>query len=346
MIIKDFNTNLIRLIKVNLMVSLAVLLIAYGRYRFLNEAISSIAAQTRKPDEVIVFTDNREVVQNVLNRYGVEAEIFEEPELSLPATYARVSEVSMADYILPLEDDDIFKPNKVEVLERYCRDYPLIKHAADFIDEESKPTNWIEQPERPILITRENAWYLQLSFPYHVWPSTFAVRTSLLRKYKEILMKLKLHADFIIFVLALMEGNVLYIPDKLTYYRVGSGNSQLISCDRLPKVLCTWNKYAYDDEFLLKYIHDKLIGKLILPTYLSHLLCTYLLNNFYNCEYKHYSHYLQLLSACVKCIIEYFQYLHKHFPLKRMGLAMLSPLLGRETAGKLLRKRLCISINK
>jgi len=323
------------------MTSLAVLLTAYGRYAFLDEAISSIAFQSREPDEVLVFTDNKEIVKNVLDKYGVDAEIYQEPRLSLPATYARVGELSTADYILPLEDDDVFKPNKLEILEKYCKGYSLIKHAANFIDERSRPINWMKQPANPVIITRENAWYLHLSFPYHVWPSTFAVKTSLLRKHGETLMRLKLHTDFIIFVLALMEGNILYIPERLTYYRVGSGHSQLTSCDKLSKVICTWNKYVYDDAFLLRYIHDKNVKKLILPTYFHHLLNAYLLNSIYDCEFKYDVKYFQLITICIKCVVEYFQFLHKSFPLKRMLLAILSPFLSTKNAGKILKKRIC-----
>jgi len=108
------------------MTSLAILLTVYGRYNFLDEAVSSIAFQSREPDEVLVFTDNREIVKKVLDKYGVKAEVYQEPKLSLPVTYARVGEIAAADYILPLEDDDMFKPNKLEILEKYCKDYSLI----------------------------------------------------------------------------------------------------------------------------------------------------------------------------------------------------------------------------
>jgi glycosyltransferase involved in cell wall biosynthesis len=172
------------------MVTLTVAVIAYSRYRFLDEAVKSIAFQTRQPDNVVVFTDNRGLVRKILEKYGVKAEIYQEPHLSLPATYARIGEVAGTEYVLPLEDDDVFKPNKLEAVEKYCKGYPLIKHAADFIDEESRPINVLDnQPANSLVITRENAWSHHLSYPYHAWPSTFAIKTALLRKYKEDLFK-------------------------------------------------------------------------------------------------------------------------------------------------------------
>jgi glycosyltransferase involved in cell wall biosynthesis len=231
---------------------LTVAVVAYRRYKYLDEAAASIARQTRPPDEVLVFTDNREAVRPIFQKHSVDAEILQEPDLTLCATYSRIGEVASGDYVMPLEDDDVFKPERLERLEPVLREgrWTLVKHAADFIDAESKPTTWIKQPEEPAVITRENAWQLYRRFPYHIWPSTFAVKTDLLKKHGEILKRMLLHADFAIFTLALKDGKVLYQPEKLTYYRIGTGHSQTTTCNDLPKVVCTWNKYTHDDYVL------------------------------------------------------------------------------------------------
>ena len=61
---------------------------------------------------MLVFTDNKEAVRPFFQKHGVEAEILQEPDLTLCATYARIGEVASGDYVLPLEDDDVFKPEK------------------------------------------------------------------------------------------------------------------------------------------------------------------------------------------------------------------------------------------
>jgi len=279
---------------------LTVAVIAYGRYKYLDEAVASIARQTRPPDEVIVFTDNKGAVKPFFEKYGVQAEIFHEPELTLPATYARIGEIASGHYILPLEDDDVFKPEKLEVVEQILKErrYPLVKHATDFIDVWTKPTTWIQQPEEPVVMTRENAWQLYSRFPYHVWPSTFAIKIELLKKYGEVLKRLLLHADFAIYVLALRDGGVLYRPEKLTYYRVGSGHSQLTTCSDLPKLVCTWNKYTYDDKLLLSYMgDDSLLAKIVLSTYIYHAIRIYLFNKSHMCNYKYDITYRDLLLS-------------------------------------------------
>jgi glycosyltransferase involved in cell wall biosynthesis len=323
------------------MVSLAVAVIVYGRYKYLDEAVKSIASQTRQPDNVVVFTDNGGLVRKILEKHGVKAEIYQEPHLSLPATYARIGEIAGTEYVLPLEDDDVFKPNKLEAVEKYCNGYPLVKHAADFIDEESRPINVLDkQPVNSLVISREKAWFHHLSYPFHVWPSTFAIKTTLLRKYKEDLFKLKLHADFAIFTLALLEGEVLYVPSRLAYYRIGSGHSQLTTCKNLPKLVCTWNKYAYDDYILWKTIDDKFIKKLILKTYMGHTLLVYLLNNIYECPFLYKVSYFHLISTVARYATNYFPH-RGLISIKRVGLALLSPLLGKKLAANMLKNRIC-----
>jgi glycosyltransferase involved in cell wall biosynthesis len=323
------------------MVTLTVAVIVYRRYQFLDEAVKSIASQTRQPDNVVVFTDNEGLVRKILEKYRAEAEIYEEPHLSLPATYARIGEVAETEYVLPLEDDDVFKPNKLEVIEKYCNGYPLVKHAADFIDEESRPINVLDkQPANSLVISREKAWSYHLSYPYHVWPSTFAIKTTLLRKHKEDLFKLKLHADFAIFTLALLEGEVLYVPSRLIYYRIGSGHSQLTTCESLSKLVCTWNKYAYDDYILWKTINDKHIKKIVLKTYMAHMLLVYLLNNIYECPFTYKAGYLHLLSTTTRYAMECFPHINL-VPFKTAGLSLLSPVLGKKHAATIFKNRMC-----
>jgi hypothetical protein len=80
-----------------------------------------------------------------------------------------------------------------------------------------------------------------------------------------------LHADFAIFTLALKDGEVLYQPEKLTYYRIGPGNSQTTNCNDLPKVVYTWNKYIHDDV-LSRYLDIKKINKIINYSHIFYLV--------------------------------------------------------------------------
>jgi len=321
---------------------LTVAVAAYGRYRYLDQAAASIARQTRPPDEVLIFTDNREAVRPIFQKHGVEAEILQEPDLTYCATYARIGEVASGDYVLPLEDDDVFKPEKLERLEPVLKEgrWTLVKHAADFIDTESKPITWIQQPEEPAVITRGNAWQLYRRFPYHVWPSTFAVKTDLLKRHGKILKRMFLLADFAIFTLALKDGEVLYRPEKLTYYRIGVGNSQLITCKDLPKVVCTWNKYAHDSDVLLRYIDIKEMHKIINFEYINHYVNIYKLNPKFDCIFKYKVSYLSFVKRSFVAVAK------RVYPLRGVLLAWLSPLLGSKRVAEIYYRRLCRRLQK
>jgi len=322
---------------------LTVAVIAYGRYKYLDEAVASVARQTKPPDEVLVFTDNREAVRPIFQKHGVEAEILQEPDLTYCATFARIGETASGDYVLPLDDDDVFKPEKLERLEPVLREgrWTLVKHAADFIDAESKPTTWWQQPEEPAVITRENAWQLYRRFPYHVWSSTFAVKTDLLRRHGEILKRMLLLADFAIFTLALKDGEVLYHPEKLTYYRIGAGHSQLVTCNDLPKVVCTSNKYTHDIDVLSRYIDIKEINKIIDYLYIPYLVNIYILNTKFDCIFKYKVSYLSLVKMSFVAVAK------RVYPLRRAVLfAWLSPLLGSKRAAEIYYRRLCRRLQK
>ena len=319
---------------------LTVAAVAYGRYKYLDEAAASIARQTRPPDEVLVFTDNREAVRPIFQKHGVDAEILQEPDLTLCATYARIGEVASGDYVMPLEDDDVFKPEKLERLEPVLKEgrWTLVKHATDFIDAESKPTTWIQQPEKPAVITRENAWQLYRRFPYNVWPSTFAVKTDLLKRHGEILKRLLLHADFAIFTLALKDGEVFYLPEKLTYYRIGPGHSQTTTCNDIPKILCTWNKYTHDDDILSKYIDTKEINKIIIYEYIAHLFKIYILNTKFDCTFKYKTSYFSLVKKSFMAVAK------RVYPPRAVMFAWVSPLLGRKRATEMYHPPRAVSL--
>jgi glycosyltransferase involved in cell wall biosynthesis len=322
---------------------LTVAVAAYGRYRYLDEAAASIARQTRPPDEVLVFTDNREAVRPIFQKHGVDAEIFQEPDLTYCTTFARIGETASGDYVLPLDDDDVFKPEKLEHLEPVLKEgrWTLVKHAADFIDAESKPTTWWQQPEEPAVITRENAWQLYRRFPYHVWSSTFAVKTDLLRRHGEILKRMLLLADFAIFTLALRDSEVFYHPEKLTYYRIGAGHSQLVTCNDLPKVVCTWNKYTHDIDVLSRYIDIKEINNIINNLYIYYLVKIYMLNTKFDCIFKYKVSYLSFIKRSLVAVAK------RVYPLRRaVLLAWLSPLLGSKRAAEIYYRRLCRGLQK
>jgi hypothetical protein len=230
--------------------------------------------------------------------------------------------------------------------------WTLVKHAADFIDADSKPTTWIQQPEEPAVITRENAWQLYRRFPYHAWPSTFAVKTDLLKRHSEILKRMLFLVDFAIFTLALKDGEVLYHPEKLSYYRIGAGHSHFITCNDIPKVVCTWNKFTHDLDVLSRYIDIKEINKIINYSYFFYLLHIYLLNTKFDCIFKYKVSYLSFVKRSFVAVAERVHPLRpvsfawRRYTLRAVLFAWLSPLLGSKRAAEIYYRRLCRGLQK
>ena len=172
-------------------VKLGVVVFAYRRYHYLNYAIVSITKQTRAPNEILIFTDDRSAVKQILEKYSISADIIEE-ELTILGILGKVGEISSSDYVFPLDDDDdAFKENKLEIMNKYLykNKHVLLKHTMEFIDLNSKVTTWITQPEKAVVITTKNVLTEFRNLPYYIWTSPFAIKTKLLSKYSTELIK-------------------------------------------------------------------------------------------------------------------------------------------------------------
>lgn len=328
--------------------NVAVGLIVYRRYHYLDEAIKSIAVQSERPDEIIIITDDVEKANELIKKHNISnVKIYEEPRQPLPPKYTLLAELTKAEYILPLEDDDLFKPNKIENIKEIIKHkkYPLIKHATDFIDIHSNLLGEVFfQPREEFEIDINNLMYRCKKFSCHTWPSTFVIKRDILEKYKEELLRLKLLADLAIFVFALQEGKVLYYPQRLSLYRIGSGTSTFGNISdfesfikEINKYTCTLNKYAHDGFYLFNSTKYKSVKKYIYYYHLKHLYWIYYYNDVFTCDFMYDVKYTDLMSAMLRSIwlgVYPFKIL-----LRRLVITALSPLIGRRRLAKWYLKR-------
>ncbi len=325
------------------MVKFSVVITVYKRYAYLDEAVRSVAWQSRLPDEFLIFTDNREAVKEVLSRHGVSADVFYEPGLPKPAVYALVGEVWSADYVLPLDDDDVFERNKVEVLGKVLERtrWPLVKHAVDYIDLSSRPIAWRKQPAKPFVLTCRNVWsiYRYVYDMFHARAFSLAVDRTLVKKYGDVLKRLKLLDDYAIFTLGIEKRGVLYLPYKLAYYRVGAGHSQFLGCDRLQNLICVWNKYLHDFAYLKEYLKCKNARKLSISNYVKYLYDVKLLEGVMKCrEYEYVRG-----TSFVGVLYETIGALRYGIVSTILLWSLLATLLGDEKLEKIHYYRLCKS---
>ena len=103
---------------------LTVAVVAYGRYKYLDEAAASIARQTRPPDEVLIFTDNKEAVRPIFQKHGVRVHTLD------PRDYAAALERPLTDQELWLKlsrngREFVKQFNYIEIANKYIN---LIKN--------------------------------------------------------------------------------------------------------------------------------------------------------------------------------------------------------------------------
>jgi glycosyltransferase involved in cell wall biosynthesis len=88
--------------------------------RFLGEQLSSVASQTRLPDEVVVGDDastdcSARLAREALGLFPGEAKVLEAPSrLGLAANLARCLQVATGDVVFLADHDDVWHPGKVE----------------------------------------------------------------------------------------------------------------------------------------------------------------------------------------------------------------------------------------
>jgi len=123
---------------------LSVAMCTYNGARFLPQQLESIAAQTRLPDELVVCDDGSvdespEIVRNFARNapFPVRLEI-NKKNLGSTKNFEKAIGLCEGEVIAPADQDDVWKPQKLAVLEAALRNYPGAGYAfsnADLIDE-------------------------------------------------------------------------------------------------------------------------------------------------------------------------------------------------------------------
>lgn len=169
------------------------------------------------------------------------------------------------------------------------------------------------QPQEETLINSINILSLYKRYPWiHHNISSMTIRKYVLDKYKNFISELEILLDIPLLFISALEGNTLHIPNRLTYFRLGSGVSSYREITAYSKfiqnefrITCFSNKSLDDLRKLYSIINNCKNCKKILETeILRKETNLYLLNNYFNCNYKtNISSYSSLLFRCVKSFV-------------------------------------------
>jgi len=216
---------------------ISVIIIAYNRKDYLIQAVQSAINQQfdREKYEIIIvknFTDPD--IDHFLNVNGVK-NIFSS-NISIGSKFTEGIRSARGEIICLLEDDDIFLPNKLDVVYSVFLRNPNLcyyHNNAGFIDGSGNIMNNFDTVstrkikrvgEMYVKADEKDKKVFRLFDIGSYWNnSCICIRKSFYTKYMDTLSRIKTFFDGAIFYSALIsDGDIIITPETLTYYRINS----------------------------------------------------------------------------------------------------------------------------
>jgi Glycosyl transferase family 2. len=274
----------------------AVIVTVYKRYKYIDEALNSVLSQTVKPDQIIIVADNPKMLNKFINATVIEADYPQLGKKVLEAINALRDDI---DVVYLLNDDDMFHKDKIKYINKIFekrRDIVTVHNSRKLIDEngielkgelDKIPFEIEIRKDNVLQIIRKN--YFQLTND-----SSLSIRRDTLEKIKNYLAPIDFSPDVVIVHFSLLFGKLLHIPEKLTYYRVGSGWSSIgithsfnEYIERKRKAVCTFNRTVKDLSIIHSMLPDcESCKKVIKRDLLYWYLYLSAENDFVSCDYK------------------------------------------------------------
>ncbi|NSL68465.1 glycosyltransferase [Bacillus toyonensis] len=255
----------------NQMPLVSVLIPTYNRPKYFQIALESVIKQTYKNIEIIVTDDSTndetyKCIQPYLDKYRNVFYYKNSNTIGGARNFIHAFEKSNGEYINFLMDDDVFAPNKIEMmlayfLEDYAHEITLITSYRSFIDENGNSIpdtihnqrrfqqitsldgkqagnslisefNWIGEPTTPLFRKKD-------------LPEPFGIFSG--RLYRS-------GVDLVAWLNLLSKGKLLYIPEPLSSLRLHANNisksphMMLNALQDLMHLIFHAKKYSYLEE--------------------------------------------------------------------------------------------------
>ncbi|HCI53564.1 MAG TPA: glycosyltransferase family 2 protein [Gallionella sp.] len=123
---------------------ISIALATYNGGKYLQEQLDSFSKQSRVPDELVVCDDGSidntlDILRKFENQAPFTVRIFENPQnLGYVQNFAKAMSLCSGDIIFLSDQDDVWYPNKLDVVVRYFQSYPgclLVANDSDLADE-------------------------------------------------------------------------------------------------------------------------------------------------------------------------------------------------------------------
>ncbi|MEM0135768.1 MAG: glycosyltransferase family 2 protein [Thermoplasmatales archaeon] len=234
------------------MAYITVILIAFNRTEYLVESLHSVLNQTldRENYEIIVVKNFIWDSEPLLAKNKVKV-IFDGQEKIGPKLSSAL-EASSGEVICFLDDDDVFKPNKLmEIYDTFIHNESLgyLKNNFEIIDEKgavresklfknARSEMEVNGPQVVLSTNKVKDFKILSKFSFDALPSTICVRKRILLANKAYLIDLDLSQDWFSFYATLISDYSMMVDSRvMTSYRIHgkstSGSSGELSCAKL-----------------------------------------------------------------------------------------------------------------
>lgn len=219
---------------------ISVCIATYNGERYIRQQIESIVCQLNVDDEIIVSDDGStdgtlDIVKGIGDK---RIKIIEGPGRKSPIlNFECALKASKGDFIFLSDQDDVWKPDKVEICMKWLKTYHCVVSDAEVTDNRLKP---LYPSLYDIMQVRQGRIYNT------IWKNGYtgccmAFRRNVLEASLPFPKDIPMH-DIWIGNVAAYKYNVIFIPDRLIHFR---RHENTISCNGKGSKFTIWQQMKF-----------------------------------------------------------------------------------------------------
>ena len=219
---------------------ISVCIATYNGERYIRQQIESIVCQLNVDDEIIVSDDGStdgtlDIVKGIGDK---RIKIIEGPGRKSPIlNFECALKASKGDFIFLSDQDDVWKPDKVEICMKWLKTYNCVVSDAEVTDNRLKP---LYPSLYAIMQVRQGRIYNT------IWKNGYtgccmAFRRNILEASLPFPKNIPMH-DIWIGNVAAYKYNVIFIPDRLIHFR---RHENTISCNGKGSKFTIWQQMKF-----------------------------------------------------------------------------------------------------
>ena len=219
---------------------ISVCIATYNGERFIREQIESILSQLSSDDEIIVSDDgSTDRTIGIINSIGDKRiRIIEGPRKHSPTlNFEYTLREARGDYIFLADQDDVWKPNNVEVCMKWLQKYDCVVSDAEVTDNNLKPL----YPSLYAIMQVKSGRIYNTIWKNGYTGCCMAFRRNVLEASLPFPKDIPMH-DIWIGNVAAYKYNVKFITDKLIYFR---RHEDTISCNAKGSKFSVWQQIKF-----------------------------------------------------------------------------------------------------